>query len=120
MFVVDVTLYAASAPGRSPVASTEQVGGRLPRVASSHRYHLAFQPTDVADPRERYGGRYYAVDLRRNDSVLEVRPRQEPNLDYRMRSFAPSADVFGRLLYSPSGQLKKTYEPREMPRRCAF
>jgi len=106
MFVVDVKFHTASAARRRAVASTEQAGGQLPRVASSHGMICPFNPPQIADRRERA----MAVNITRslaqlapNDSVLGVRRQQKPNLDCRECLVAPNADILNRLLYSRSG-----------------
>ena len=120
MFVVDVKFHTASAARRRAVASPEQAGGQLPRVASSHVMICPFNPrtspiggsalwrSTLRDP---------SLNLRRNDSVLGVRRQQKPNLDCRECLVAPNADILNRLLYSPFGRREYTYRAARRKRR---
>ena len=120
MFVVHVKFHTASAARRRAVASTEQAGGQLPRVASSHGMICPFNPRTSP-----IGGsalwrsilRDPSLNLRRNDSVLGVRRQQKPNLDCRECLVAPNADILNRLLYSPFGRREYTYRAARRKRR---
>jgi len=115
-----VKFHTASAARRRAVASTEQAGGPLRRVASSHGMICPFNPRTSP-----IGGsalwrsilRDPSLNLRLNDSVLGVRRRQKPNLDCRECLVAPNADILNRLLYSPIGRREYTYRAARRKRR---